>query len=173
MWTSDCSRCLSNRNSKENVDLYISIPRSLWFTYDLCITKNNTVFNRIHSQKHRNRPSSKLLKIEQGSMWQDFKRHIPFIKETDIRRWYTYLIDSTHDPFAEDMLYHVGQMIGHEYVLRNLNNQLEDSHLQNINLTMQGNCSFATLMNWSSEIEKLDNLIVCLAIKNLLLVIMD
>ena len=89
---------------------------------------------KIEDKKHRNCPSSKLLKIEQGSMRQDFKRHIPFIKETDIRRWYTYLIDSTHDPFAEDMLYHVGQMIGHEYVLHNLNKRLEDSHLQNVNI---------------------------------------
>ena len=41
-------------------------------------------------KKHPNRPSSKLLRIEQSSRWQDFKGHVPFLKDTNMRRWITY-----------------------------------------------------------------------------------
>ena len=41
-------------------------------------------------------------------------------------------MDSTPDPFAADILYHKSCWI--EHVLHNLNNQLKDSHLQNINI---------------------------------------
>ena len=41
-------------------------------------------------KKHQNRPSSKLLTIEQCSKWQDFKRDVPFLKDTDMRRRITY-----------------------------------------------------------------------------------
>ena len=48
-----------------------------------------------------------------------------------MRRSITYLVDSTTDPFAADILYH--ESCWTEPVLCNLNNRLEDSHLQNIN----------------------------------------
>ena len=83
-------------------------------------------------KKHLNRPSSKLLRIEQGSRWQDFKRHVQFLKDTDIRRRITYFVDSIPDPFAVDILYQ--KLRWTEHVLRNLNNRLEDGHLQNINI---------------------------------------
>ena len=57
-------------------------------------------------KKHPKRPSSKLLRTEQSSRWKDFKRHIHFLKDTDMRRRITYLIDSSQDPFAADILYH-------------------------------------------------------------------
>ena len=41
-------------------------------------------------KKHPNRPSSKLLRIEQSSRWQDFKGHVPFLKDTNMRRWIIY-----------------------------------------------------------------------------------
>ena len=41
-------------------------------------------------KKHPNRPFSKLLRIEQSSRWQDFKGHIPLLKDTNVRRWITY-----------------------------------------------------------------------------------
>ena len=78
-------------------------------------------------KKHPNCPSSKLLRIEQSSRWQDFKRHVPFLKGTDMERRITYLVDPTPDPFAADILYHKSRWT--EYVLRNLSNRLEDSHL--------------------------------------------
>ena len=73
--------------------------------------------------------TSKLLRIEQSSSWWGFKRHVPFLKDTNMRRRITYLVTSTLDPFAADILYH--KLCWTEHVLRNLNNQLEDSHLRN------------------------------------------
>ena len=83
-------------------------------------------------KKHPNRPSHKLLRIEQSFRWQDFKRHVPFLKETDMRKRITYLVDSTADPSAADILYR--KSCWTEHVLRNLNNRLEGSHLQNTNI---------------------------------------
>ena len=83
-------------------------------------------------KKRLNRPSSKLLRIEQGFRWQDFKRHVQFLKDTDMRRRITYFVDSIPDPFAVDILYQ--KLRWTEHVLRNLNNRLEDCHLQNINI---------------------------------------
>ena len=70
-------------------------------------------------KKHPNRPPSKLLRIEQSSWWQDFKRQVPFLKNTDMRRRITYLVDSAPDPLAADILYH--KSCWKEHVLRNLN----------------------------------------------------
>ena len=41
-------------------------------------------------KKHPNRPSCKLLRIEQSSRWQDFKGHVPFLKDTNMRRGIIY-----------------------------------------------------------------------------------
>ena len=49
-----------------------------------------------------------------------------------MRRRITYLVDSTPDPFAADILYRKSCYT--EHVHCNLNNRLEDSHLQNINI---------------------------------------
>ena len=57
-------------------------------------------------KKHPNRSSSKVLRIEQTSRWQDFKRHVPFLKDIEMRRRITTLVDSTPDPFAADIRYH-------------------------------------------------------------------
>ena len=46
-----------------------------------------------------------------------------------MRRRITYLVTSTLDLFAADILYN--KLCWTEHVLRNLNNQLEDSHLRN------------------------------------------
>ena len=54
------------------------------------------------------------------------------LKDTNIRRRITYLVESIPDPFAANILYHKSCWTGH--VLLNLNNRLEDSHLQNINI---------------------------------------
>ena len=35
-------------------------------------------------KKHPNSPSSKLLRIEQSSWWHDFKKQVPFLKDTDM-----------------------------------------------------------------------------------------
>ena len=83
-------------------------------------------------KKHPNSLFSKLLRTEESSRWQDFKRHAPFLKDTDMQRRISQLVDSTPDPFAADILYHKSCWI--EHVLHNLNNQLKDSHLQNINI---------------------------------------
>ena len=83
-------------------------------------------------KKHPHRSSSKLLRIEQSSRWPDFKRHVPFLKDIEMRRRITTLVDSTPDPFAADIRYH--KSCWTEHVHRNMNDQLEDCHLQNINI---------------------------------------
>ena len=70
-------------------------------------------------KKHPNRPPSKPLRTEQSYWWQDFKRQVPFLKNTDIRRRITYLVDSPPDPLAADILYH--KSCWKEQVLCNLN----------------------------------------------------
>ena len=85
-------------------------------------------------KKHPNRPSCKLLRIEQSSRWQNFKRHVPFLKNTNMRRRITYLFDSLQDPFAADILYYKPRRTGSNTLFCNLNKQLEDFHLQNINI---------------------------------------
>ena len=57
-------------------------------------------------KKHPDRPSSKLLRIEQSCRWQDFKRHVPFLKDANMRRRIIYLVVSTPDSFAAGILRH-------------------------------------------------------------------
>ena len=72
------------------------------------------------------------MRIEQSSRWQDFKRHVLFLKDTNMQRRITYLVDSTPDPFTTDILCH--KSCWTEHILRKLNNRLEDSPLQNTNI---------------------------------------
>ena len=82
--------------------------------------------------KHPSRSSGTLLRIEQISRWITFKRHVPFLKDVEMRRRITILVDSTSDPFAEDIRYH--HSCWTEYVLRNLDKPLTECHLQSINI---------------------------------------
>ena len=83
-------------------------------------------------KKHPGRSSSKLLRIQQTSRWQDFKRHIPFLKDIEMRRRITTLVDSTLDPFATGIRYH--RSCWNEHIFNNKNDQLGNIHLQDINI---------------------------------------
>ena len=81
-------------------------------------------------QKHPNR-SNKLVRIEKTSRWKEFKRHVPFLEDVEMRRRITCLIDSTTDPFAADILYHASCWT--KYVLNTANAGL-DTDLHDVNL---------------------------------------
>ena len=119
-WTSDYSRCYSKRSSRGNTDIYVSILHSFRFTSDLPIKKNNYQQDSFtkkdqcvgcmkkRGNKHPNRPSSKLLRIEQSSRWQDFKGHVPFLKDASMWKWITYSLTLHHIVLLQ--IYHT---IGH------------------------------------------------------------
>ena len=97
--TSIYSKCQSRRSSKENTDSTsqspvhsdslptFPLPKITWLSTGFIRKKYQCVWCRKkEGKKHPKHPSSKLLRIEQSSRWQGFKRHVPFLKETSMQR---------------------------------------------------------------------------------------
>lgn len=125
-----------------------------------------------YAKKHPKRPRSKLLRIEHIIRWQDFKRKIPFLKYTNVQGYViTYLVDSTTDRSTADILYH--EPCWTEHVLRNFNNQLEDPHLQKINIDNARKLVFCQVYELIYIDRENSQLQWLLAIRNLLLAPMD
>ena len=82
-------------------------------------------------KKHPNRKGNKLHKIETFSRWREFKRHVPFLEDLEMKRRINCLIYYTVDAPADDISYHMSCWT--KYVLPAIELGLQ-SHLQNINL---------------------------------------
>ena len=83
----------------------------------------------------------------------------------------TYLVDSTTDRSTADILYH--KPCWTEYVLRNFNNQLEDPHLQKINIDNARKLVFCQVDEVIYKDRENSQLQWLLTITNLLLAPMD
>ncbi|KAI4827014.1 hypothetical protein KUCAC02_030442, partial [Chaenocephalus aceratus] len=56
--------------------------------------------------KHPNRVGGTLFRLNTHSAWRSFKHHPVLIEDVDLRDRLTRLIESTSDPFANDIMYH-------------------------------------------------------------------
>ena len=114
-------------------------PKRTRFSTGVIHDKNHCVWcMKSDDNRHPNRSKDKLYRIEKLSRWKEFKRHVPFLENVEMRRRISCLIDSTPDPFAADILYH--NLCWLKYAL--MRNNEENYHTQNINIDDARNLFF-------------------------------
>ncbi|KAF3859862.1 hypothetical protein F7725_000117 [Dissostichus mawsoni] len=87
-----------------------------------------------------NRVRGTLFRLNTHSAWRSFKRHPVLIEDVDLRDRLTRLIESTSDPFANDIMYH--HACWRKYVNHTHFKPDDAMHLQNVSLSEARNFFF-------------------------------